>query len=130
MRNEEKSHGYDPYRSADDLEMNAARQFEIREKVNKVTNSPRKRHTLIPGDVRQNNLNPYGVPRDIAGAQISQPARISKEDRIKVCIRKRPLSKKEMRKGEADIVTVGGKRTIVVNEPKYCRLETTIGTRR
>ncbi|XP_052791398.1 uncharacterized protein LOC128225569 [Mya arenaria] len=39
-------------------------------------------------------------------------------DRIKVCVRKRPLSKREVRSGEEDMVHAGSTTTIVVSEPK------------
>ncbi|KAF7727774.1 Kinesin-like protein kif24 [Apophysomyces ossiformis] len=38
--------------------------------------------------------------------------------RIRVCVRKRPLSKKEMSSGESDIAPVVGTRTIQVNAPR------------
>lgn len=38
--------------------------------------------------------------------------------RIRVCVRKRPLSKKEIVKSEKDIVTVEGRKGVTVNEPK------------
>ena len=39
-------------------------------------------------------------------------------DRIRVCVRKRPLNKKELKKGETDIATVNGRSSIVIYEPK------------
>lgn len=39
-------------------------------------------------------------------------------ERIKVCVRKRPLSGKEMQRGEKDIAEVASARTMVINEPK------------
>lgn len=38
--------------------------------------------------------------------------------RIRVCVRKRPLSKRELRAGESDIAPVAGRRTILINAPK------------
>ncbi len=39
-------------------------------------------------------------------------------DRIRVCVRKRPLNKKELAKNEQDIAVVKGRRSLVVHEPK------------
>jgi kinesin family protein 2/24 len=39
-------------------------------------------------------------------------------ERIRVCVRKRPLSSKELNRGEKDIADVLSAKTIVVNEPK------------
>jgi hypothetical protein len=39
--------------------------------------------------------------------------------RIRVCVRKRPLSKREIANQETDIAPLVGSRTIQVNEPKY-----------
>ncbi|KAL8178805.1 UNVERIFIED_CONTAM: hypothetical protein K2H54_056603, partial [Gekko kuhli] len=40
------------------------------------------------------------------------------EHRICVCVRKRPLNKKELGKKECDIITVANRNTILVHEPK------------
>ncbi|KAI8871057.1 kinesin-domain-containing protein [Ramicandelaber brevisporus] len=39
-------------------------------------------------------------------------------DKIRVCVRKRPLNSKERAKGESDIITVNGRRSLAVHEPK------------
>lgn len=64
-----------------------------------------------------NNLNPYGIPTN-------QPYKTSQKksdlnQKIRVCVRKRPLSKKEMERSEKDITPAQGHRSIHVNEPKY-----------
>ncbi|KAJ3053818.1 Kinesin-like protein kif24, partial [Rhizophlyctis rosea] len=65
-------------------------------------------------------LNAYGVP--ITAAQAQQGSKGAKggdyNERIRVCVRKRPLAKKELKRNEADIVAVNGRRTICVDEPK------------
>ncbi|KAH6580139.1 hypothetical protein BASA61_009830 [Batrachochytrium salamandrivorans] len=82
------------------------------------------------------NLNVYGVPTTL-GASLSTAAsglsngtlnsstasskssiRPDISDRIRVCVRKRPLNKKELKKGETDIAAVNGHRTISIFEPK------------
>ena len=40
------------------------------------------------------------------------------EDKIKVCVRKRPLSKRESRSGEEDMIQAASTTTLVVSEPK------------
>ncbi|KXS20169.1 kinesin-domain-containing protein [Gonapodya prolifera JEL478] len=63
-------------------------------------------------------LDPYGVP--IASSQVPKQVRASGSlsDRIRVCVRKRPMSQKEVRRKETDITNVANRRSIVVNEPK------------
>jgi len=74
-------------------------------------NSPKKSST---------RLNAYGMTEH--GMSV-QPVSKSKErgdttDRIRVCVRKRPLSKKEMMRKETDVALVNGRRTIHFYEPK------------
>ncbi|XP_076443303.1 uncharacterized protein LOC143281904 isoform X2 [Babylonia areolata] len=45
-------------------------------------------------------------------------ARISKEDRIRVCVRKRPLSRRESRAADPDIIEAGSTSTVIVKEQK------------
>lgn len=42
----------------------------------------------------------------------------SKTPKIRVLVRKRPLNKKELSKGETDIVTVAKDQTVIVREQK------------
>ncbi|KAJ3252541.1 Kinesin-like protein kif24 [Chytriomyces hyalinus] len=71
-------------------------------------------------------LNAYGVPTSIAAAQRvtvgggagSGNSRVDLSDRIRVCVRKRPLNKKELRTNQIDVATVSDRRTLIVNEPK------------
>lgn len=65
-------------------------------------------------------LNAYGMSDS---AMAVQPVSKAKErgdtsDRIRVCVRKRPLSKKEMARKETDVALVNGRRTIHFYEPK------------
>jgi kinesin family protein 2/24 len=82
-------------------------------------------------------LNAYGVPVNFAKASISDkenaksgtavdlsadfPAEDPPAERIKVCVRKRPLNNKEIAKAEKDITEVASRKTILVHEPKYGR---------
>ncbi|CAG8510525.1 12097_t:CDS:2 [Racocetra fulgida] len=72
---------------------------------------------------RRPNLNAYGVPSRHSSRHnsYSQPAKqnvpSNLNDKIRVCVRKRPLSKKELTRNEKDIATVSGQRTVLINEP-------------
>ena len=63
-------------------------------------------------------LNAYGIP--LSSSQATQPSqnKINKSDKIKVCVRLRPLSKKEIKRNESTITNCVGKRSLVINEPK------------
>lgn len=66
------------------------------------------------------NLNAYGMSSGGMSVQ-PVPRRESKadlSDRIRVCVRKRPLNKKEVAKSEKDVAMVNGRRTIHFYEPK------------
>ncbi len=93
-----------------------------------------KRQT-IPG-VSSTGLNAYGVPvgsklsqsnsqKDFTDsvaandASLAKPANVDPAERIRVCVRKRPLSSKEMQRNEKDMAEVLSRQTIVLNEPKY-----------
>ncbi|KAI9149794.1 hypothetical protein H9P43_009973 [Blastocladiella emersonii ATCC 22665] len=90
---------------------------------------PSPTHRVVQNKPR---LNAYGVP--IAGRGPS-PARTGStgassatagaagpsnlDDRIRVCVRKRPLNKKELKRNEVDVAAVNAHaRTLVINEPK------------
>lgn len=87
------------------------------------------------------NLNAYGVPSESNVSQVTQPPQapqitqvptnntnisslspttpaLTVVDRIRVCVRKRPMSKKELARNDSDIIEVGGQNTIFINEPK------------
>ncbi|GBC09026.1 hypothetical protein RclHR1_08560002 [Rhizophagus clarus] len=68
-------------------------------------------------------LNAYGVPsrHPSRGNSYSQPRHnvpSNLNDKIRVCVRKRPLSKKELARNEKDIATINSQRTLLINEPK------------
>ncbi|RIB02092.1 P-loop containing nucleoside triphosphate hydrolase protein [Gigaspora rosea] len=73
---------------------------------------------------RRPTLNAYGVPsrHPSRANSYSLPAKqnvpSNLNDKIRVCVRKRPLSKKELTRNEKDIATVNGQRTVLINEPK------------
>ncbi|XP_046581550.1 LOW QUALITY PROTEIN: uncharacterized protein LOC124288998 [Haliotis rubra] len=63
----------------------------------------------------------YGVPKGTLRTK-SKPASSTPsrgvEDRIRVCVRKRPVSHREERHGDDDILQTEGTNSVVVNEPK------------
>ncbi|KAJ3129793.1 Kinesin-like protein kif24 [Physocladia obscura] len=64
-------------------------------------------------------LNVYGVPTNLSKGNNTGPVKVADlNDRIRVCVRKRPLNKKEIKSSQTDVATVLDRRTLVVNEPK------------
>ncbi|CAB4428042.1 unnamed protein product [Rhizophagus irregularis] len=69
------------------------------------------------------SLNAYGVPsrHPSRGNSYSLPRHVAPSnlnDKIRVCVRKRPLSKKELARNEKDIANINSQRTLQINEPK------------
>ncbi|KAL4228105.1 Kinesin-like protein kif24 [Mactra antiquata] len=62
----------------------------------------------------------YGVPGGGTGVRPKGRPGSGRlhEDKIKVCVRKRPLSKREIRSGEEDMIQAASTTTLVVSEPK------------
>ncbi|RKP11857.1 P-loop containing nucleoside triphosphate hydrolase protein, partial [Piptocephalis cylindrospora] len=74
-----------------------------------------------PGHAKRPSLlNAYGIPEPPAGGSGAgsggRRRRGDIHDKIRVCVRKRPLSKKEMAKGESDIIQVHSRRSMTVAE--------------
>ncbi|KAJ1649459.1 hypothetical protein IWQ61_009465 [Dispira simplex] len=100
--------------------------------VGENSNTVRSSGTAVPtGGVRRSvHLNAYGIPKPVSrrrnsvavSSKISPRQRNSSgsdmEDRIRVCVRKRPLSSREQNRKESDIVHILTRRHLVVNEPK------------
>ncbi|RKP03363.1 hypothetical protein CXG81DRAFT_9617, partial [Caulochytrium protostelioides] len=63
-------------------------------------------------------LNAYGVPTSSLSRGTSQTHLTNLDDRIRVAVRKRPLSRKEVKRNEVDICVVQSSQRLVVNEPK------------
>ncbi|RHZ67230.1 hypothetical protein Glove_302g30 [Diversispora epigaea] len=68
-------------------------------------------------------LNAYGLPsrhpsrgNSYSRPSINTPSNLT--DKIRVCVRKRPLNKKEVARNEKDIATINSQRTVLINEPK------------
>ncbi|KAK3606223.1 hypothetical protein CHS0354_037895 [Potamilus streckersoni] len=61
----------------------------------------------------------YGVPGATASNQKSRSRTGGmRDEKIKVCVRKRPLNRKEIKAGDEDIVRTESTTTVIVNEPK------------
>ncbi|XP_043943184.1 kinesin-like protein KIF24 [Protopterus annectens] len=59
----------------------------------------------------------YGVPHS-STRQISEKNSYTESDKIRVCVRKRPLRLREQRHGEEDVVTVEDKKSLIIHENK------------
>ena len=87
-------------------------------------NSRIKKATPLPATIAKKNaqplLNAYGIPISAGGTLSRGGGKNSHDltDKIRVCVRKRPLNKGELRRGESDITELAGKRTLVINEQK------------
>ncbi|XP_006863220.1 PREDICTED: kinesin-like protein KIF24 [Chrysochloris asiatica] len=61
----------------------------------------------------------YGIPHSCIRQNISEKENPWTEmEKIRVCVRKRPLGMRELRRGEINIITVEGKETLLVHEKK------------
>ena len=64
----------------------------------------------------------YGVPSNTSGDSVKPKMRASgrlpRDEKIRVCVRKRPLSRRETRAADPDIVEAGSTTTVVVKESK------------
>lgn len=90
--------------------------------------TPRKRSNTFSGSpalrtLRGPLIDAYGIPFNGHNSQHSLATKSTKKmglsDRIRVCVRKRPLSKKELKRNEVDTADVSGRRYITISEPKY-----------
>lgn len=78
--------------------------------------------TVIPSNPL---LNVYGLPATGTSSVslMNKSATLGRShnefsERIRVCVRKRPLNRKELKRREMDITTIIGRRNLVINEPK------------
>ena len=96
--------------------------------------APRKVSAMDRGVVRTQSARSsrpkgynYGVPSSRESGSGGPKSRIRssgakglvmKDERIRVCVRKRPLSRREVRASDADIIEAQSTTTVVVKEPK------------
>lgn len=102
--------------SEDEVAGNIAPLTPRRKKASRVEKeSPPKRSNMV-------HLNAYGIPLSSVNSgsmtSLKQKSNSDISDRIRVCVRKRPLSKKELRQGQTDIAPVTGRRSVTILEPK------------
>ncbi|XP_071109625.1 uncharacterized protein [Haliotis cracherodii] len=89
------------------------------------------RHVARPGPVSKHSRGQvervkhtgynYGVPKGTPKTKTKPTSSTSSrgvEDKIRVCVRKRPVSRREERSGDDDILQTEGTNSVVVNEPK------------
>ncbi|XP_069137468.1 uncharacterized protein [Argopecten irradians] len=84
---------------------------------------PRVRKTAV-SRVRQSGYN-YGVPKGGSVAQSVSKSRgrgaeggLLGDERIRVCVRKRPMNRRELKNKEVDVCKAESTTTLTVNEPK------------
>lgn len=93
--------------------------------INAASSTPPPNRKMVVNRIKQKGYN-YGVPKssNVASTSRSRSKPISAsrqatgDERIRVCVRKRPLNKKEIKSGEEDIARVESTAAICVNEPK------------
>ena len=87
--------------------------------------NPRRKQVAEPGTPStppkkaQLLLDAYGIPIGAADAAVKKKKLPGAADRIRVCVRKRPLSSKEIRKNEQDVAIALNRRNLAIQEPKY-----------
>ncbi|KAJ3305122.1 Kinesin-like protein kif24 [Kappamyces sp. JEL0829] len=108
----EKPSRYSGVDTDDDHEESPPHHRKLARSVPSMASSPKQ---------SRSNLNAYGVPNSFPNAIPNTAKKQSGgdlTDRIRVCVRKRPLSKKELKRGESDVARVHGRRSITILEPK------------
>jgi len=94
------------------LEAQLAAEEEEDESVQiKAGQAPRLNAYGVPSR-HPSRSNSYSVPK-----YANAPSNLN--DKIRVCVRKRPLNKKELARNEKDIAIISGGRTLQVYEPKF-----------
>lgn len=81
--------------------------------------SPQRVRRSVVSRIKPKGYN-YGVPSSASSTPTSSRARsrTTGEERIKVCVRKRPRNKREIKNTDDDVVQTESDSTLIVNEPK------------
>ncbi len=95
-------------RIAANREQRRARQDERRQKLSEIDQS-------IPAWEFQAMVTEYRQQLDVRLLQMNEP---QKDLKICVCVRKRPITKKELSKKDIDVLTIPNKELVVVHLPK------------
>ncbi|KAK3098721.1 hypothetical protein FSP39_022400 [Pinctada imbricata] len=92
--------------------------------LNAASESPTPVRKTVVNRIKQKGYN-YGVPNPSISSSVSRSrsrpisaGRPGMEEKIKVCVRKRPLNKREVKSGETDIATAESTTTLTIEEPK------------
>jgi kinesin family protein 2/24 len=95
-------------RIAANREQRRAKQDERRQKLSEVDQS-------IPAWEFQSMVSEYRQQLDVKLLQMNDP---QKDLKICVCVRKRPITKKELNKKDIDVLTIPNKEVVIVHLPK------------
>jgi len=95
-------------RIAANREQRRAKQDERRQKLSEIDQS-------IPAWEFQSMVNEYRQQLDVNLIQMNDP---QKDLKICVCVRKRPITKKELNKKDIDVLTIPTKDVVIVHLPK------------
>ncbi|CAF1060448.1 unnamed protein product [Adineta ricciae] len=95
-------------RIAANREQRRARQDERRQKLSEVDQS-------IPAWEFQAMVSEYRQQLDVSVLTMNEP---QKDLKICVCVRKRPITKKELSKKDIDVLTIPNKEVVIVHLPK------------
>lgn len=102
-------------------ESNDSSEHSDYEPVSKQSNnaiaSPSRGSKISVERVRHSEGYNYGLPRSKVRSKLPS-TKNSKDEKIRVCIRKRPLNRREAKTGDDDIVQVETTNMLIVNEPK------------
>lgn len=76
----------------------------------------------------QGLLDAYGIPISgaslgakkvvKAGKKVAKKDKSEMEQKIRVCVRKRPMNEKELRRGDTDVIDIKSRKKLVLNEHK------------
>ena len=110
---------------SEDSDMSGHSDYEPASKhINAASESPTPVRKTVVNRVKQKGYN-YGVPNPSVSSSVSRSrsrpisaGRQGSEEKIKVCVRKRPLNKKEVKSGETDIAFAESTTTLSIKEPK------------
>ncbi|KAJ1809520.1 hypothetical protein LPJ77_001576, partial [Coemansia sp. RSA 2523] len=92
----------------------------VRPKTGHVKRAASERRSLVPGTtgLRPKTAHRSGRDDNSAGLAPIKELPSNLNDKIRVCVRKRPLNSKEREKAEKDVVVINSSRTLSVMEPK------------
>jgi len=106
--------------SEEEISERQGRSMHITNPVGRSMSSSPELLAPISSKKRPALLNAYGIPiQQTRSNSLSIVMKAESTERIRVCVRKRPISSKEKKRNETDIVSIVGRKTCVINEPRY-----------